>query len=310
MVRLPLPFHRGLRGFCLLVVCLVAAGCARHTAAPDNYIALPSMAFTVVPKQVYSPPGWPEELQADVYIPAGGLARFPAVLMVHGGGWERRSRKDLAGIAEEFAAAGFVVVNVSYRFAPEYLFPAPVHDLQVAMHWVHRNAARFRVDTGRIAAFGYSSGAHLVSLMALVADTSNPLDQPHGGERTRVHAVIAGGTPTDLRKFSGGRLVPQFLGGSLQDIPDVFAAASPVYQVHAEAPPFFLYHGKSDLLVSVDHATDFAEVLRIYGVPVETYLMPLRGHISAFLTDGAALQAAMDFLYRRMGGRVTDPNLH
>ncbi len=266
---------------------------------------LPDHAYRVIENQVYTPEHWPERLYADVYLPETGAGGLPAVLLVHGGGWEKGERADVARIARTLARYGFAVFNVSYRLAPAHRFPAPLEDLQVAMRWIHTRAAFFGVDRQRISAFGYSAGAHLVSLLGAVAGTGNALDRAYGGPLTRPVAVVAGGIPSDLRKFTGGRLVPQFLGGRIEEVPGRFAQASPAYHAHAGAPPHFLYHGTMDVLVPVDHATDYATALRSAGVPVELYLMRLRGHITAFLTDRHALRTAAGFLRRHTAGAAS-----
>ncbi len=243
----------------------------------------------------YTPDSWAEALQADIWYPQGA-GPHPAMLVVHGGGWERRSREDMDKLCRHYVERGYLVMNVSYRFAPQYIYPAQVHDLQQAMHWLHRHADALSVDRQRIAAFGYSAGAHLVSLLALTAGTGDALDTPYGGLKTRPAAVIAGGSPMDLRKYPGGKLVPQFLGGRINDIPEVFAAASPVTRVHAAAPPFFLFHGGSDKLVTIDHAEQFVTAMQQESVPVSLYRQRWRGHIMAFLVIGDALDRADQFL--------------
>jgi acetyl esterase/lipase len=264
-------------------------------------LLLSACASRPAPSQVdlvtYTPAHWPEPLQADIWrpTPAAGQ-RAPAMLMVHGGGWERRSREDMDRLSRHYAERGFVVMNVSYRFAPEHRFPAQLHDLQQAMHWLHRHADELGIDRQRIAAFGYSAGAHLVSLLALTAGTGEALDHPYGGAVTRPAVVIAGGSPMDLRKYPGGKLVPQFLGGRIDEVPEIFAAASPVTHVHAEAPPFFLFHGGRDRLVTIDHAEEFKAALTALAVPVELYRQRGRGHVLAFLTLGDALEQADRFL--------------
>ncbi|WP_019625063.1 alpha/beta hydrolase [Thioalkalivibrio sp. ALJT] len=285
--------------FLLPVAFAFLSACATHRNAPAETVTFETTGWHKLANQTYSPSGWPETLNADVYLPDREGAR-PAVLLVHGGGWQGRSRDDMEAIAERLAASGVVAVNIDYRFAPQYRFPAQLHDLQVAMHWLHENAELFSVDTGRIGAMGYSAGGHLVSLLGLVAGQGGELDSPHGGERTRPVAVVAGGTPSDLRKFPGGRLVPEFLGGTLQEHPERFAAASPVTHVHAGAPAFFLYHGQLDWLVPVDHATDFYEALQAANVDSELYLLPLRGHATTFLVGRGAVTKGMGFLHRQL----------
>lgn len=285
---------------CVLAGALLLGACATHSNRPAAQAApVVEHDFKRFKAVRYSPEGWPAVLHANIYQPSGE-GPFPAVLLAHGGGWTRGEPEDMTAIAEELAGAGFVVMNAAYRFAPEYAFPAQLHDLQQAVRWLRNNAGRFSVDPERVAGFGYSAGAHLVALLGL-AGANEALDTPFGGAQTRLQAVVAGGTPSDLRKFEGGVLVPQLLGGEKDEVPGSYRVASPVAHVTAEAPPFFLYHGGSDLLVPVDHAEDFAGALEQAGVHVEFYRMRLRGHVTAFLTDGAAVERAIVFLHQRMG---------
>lgn len=279
--------------------CLLLAGCVRHFNAPDETVPVLTHRWHIEKDLVYTPADWPQALHADVYQPEGP-GPFPAVLIVHGGGWSGRTREDMASIAGSLAESGFAVMNIEYRLAPDYQFPAQLHDLQQAMHWLTANAARFRIDTDKLAGYGYSSGAHLISLLALVAAEGGELDSPYGGPETRLDAVVSGGTPSDLRKFRSGKLVEQFLGGTVDEVPERYAAASPVTHITADAPPFFLYHGTMDDLVPVDHATDFQADLAQYGVATEMMLLRYRGHIATFLTSQSAVAASIQFLYRTL----------
>jgi acetyl esterase/lipase len=208
----------------------------------------------------------------------------------------------MAGIAKYLARRGFVAVNGAHRFAPEYRFPAQLRDVQQAMRWIHANADRLGIDPNRIGVLGYSSGAHLVSLLAMVAGQGGALD---GGPATRPDAVVAGGTPSDLRKWAEGRMIENFLGGTRAEVPEAYTAASPVTHVHPDAPPVFLYHGRWDTLVPPDHATDFHAALTQAGVDSELYLQRLRGHVLTFLFWGGAMEEAVRFLHEHLGAGST-----
>ena len=286
----------------LLLLCTLAvSGCVRHLGAPEGEPpALPDYDVTVIEDRVYTPDDWPQTLHADIYRPAPN-GRYPAVLVVHGGGWERRSPEDTADLSRRLAEQGFVAVNIEYRFAPEYTFPAQLHDLQMAMRWLHVHADEYGIDRSRVGAWGYSSGAHLVTLLATVAaDPDSPLNDPYGGAVTRPRAVVAGGTPTDLRKFEGGTLVPQFLGGPQDSNAAAYAAASPVTHVTPDTPPHLLYHGTLDSVVPVDHAEDYRAVLNANGVDNELVLLRGKGHVATFLFGGAAEDAGAAFLARTL----------
>ena len=288
---------KGLTSALVMGLVLLLAGCgSTHLTTEGAHGLTPQTSetrFGSLPRQTYTPPDWPEPLTAEVNLPeTSGSALRPAALLVHGGGWQNRGLEDMTGIAEQLAARGFVTVNVEHRFAPEYRFPAQLHDLQQAMAWLHDNAEAWRVDPQRIVGVGFSSGAHLVSLLALA--------EPSMGEPSPLAAVLAGGLPSDLFKFPDGRLVVEFLGGTRAEVPEQYALASPARQVAPGAPPFFLFHGTWDRLVPLDHATDFREALTAVGVDSELYLQHRRGHFLSFLTRGGAIHAGIDFLERQV----------
>tara|TARA_Y100001973_G_scaffold97755_1_gene154315 strand:+ start:160 stop:888 length:729 start_codon:yes stop_codon:yes gene_type:complete len=104
---------------------LFLTGCASHQPTPSHSVTLPETGFTVHSSLRYSPDTWPEPLYADLYVPER-TDPAPVVLMVHGGGWERRSRSDMTWVAESLASQGFAVLNVDYRFGPETALKAAV----------------------------------------------------------------------------------------------------------------------------------------------------------------------------------------
>jgi acetyl esterase/lipase len=290
----------------LLLGSLLLTACATHINAPDEPHPLPETNWEVERGVIYTPKDWPEVLRADIYRPVSE-GPHPGVLVVHGGSWAGRSREDMDGFAERLAGHGFLVMNIDYRLAPEHRFPAQLHDLQQAMHWLHAEAEELNLDINRVGGFGYSAGAHLVSLLGLVASQpGSELDQAHGGPQTRLSAVVAGGLPSDLRKFGSGRILRDFLGGGLEEMPDRYEAASPVSHITPQAPPFFLFHGSWDALVPVHHSTDFQAALAARGVYAEMVLLEYRGHGLSFFINDAAMDAAVSFLGRfLLDGPVT-----
>lgn len=270
---------------------LLLSACSTHVGKPA--VAQPAAvaaSYTVTRDVVYTPSAWPQALKADVYQPSGAGAK-PAVLLIHGGGWAAPDRREqMASIAERVAQRGYVVVNATYRFAPQYLYPAPVDDLREALKWMRANAAQYQIKPDRIAAMGYSAGGHLAALLGGL----------EGPAAVRVQAVVDGAGPSDLRKYRGGTLVPQFLGGTQAEVPQQFIAASPVTHVSPDDPPVFLYHGSWDTLVPDHHSRDYKAALDAAGVPAEWFKIAGRGHITAFFSDGAAIDAALDFLDRQL----------
>ena len=82
---------------------------------------------------------------ADVAEPASA-GPHPVLVYLHGGGWCSGSPRSHRKLALRFAEAGFVVVNLGYRLAPEAPFPGPLEDCLFAVRWAARQAERFDGD--------------------------------------------------------------------------------------------------------------------------------------------------------------------
>jgi acetyl esterase/lipase len=224
----------------------------------------------------YTPQDWPQPLDADLHVPAGA-GPFPAILMVHGGGWIGGQRQDMQRTARAVARRGYVVMNVSYRFAPHWRFPSQLQDMQQALLWLRAHADRFRVQLDRIASWGYSAGAHLALLAAVVR-----AGHKYFVAGAEVQAVVAGGTPVDLSYYPRGPLPNSLMGVGCSQDPQAWRDASPVTHVAPGCPPVFLYHGSGDLLVGQNNAHAMYAALQANQVPAELYLMRGLGHIPTF----------------------------
>lgn len=144
-------------------------------------------------------------LQLDIYQPAGPCtAPRPFVLMIHGGGFRRGSKRDTAwiDIAEAVSAAGYVAIPADYRLEGDkpvpsqefeamrqgYLDANPVQpprvqdvslintvvsateDLRDAIRWVQANAQDRCIDPERFAIWGSSAGAVSGQLISYALD--------------------------------------------------------------------------------------------------------------------------------------------
>lgn len=276
---------------CVALCQLLLSACASHQPLPASWEQVPAELDIAWHKaQRFTPQDAEQDLYGDWVRPVGP-DRVPAVLMVHGGGWSSRSREDMRASAERFARAGFGVFNISHRFAPKFTYPAQLTDLQAAVSWMRQNADPLGLDSDWIAGYGYSSGAHLIALLGVLDQ-----DSPHYQADTGLQALVLGGAPTDLRRFQGGKLIPQFLGTDFENGFPVYAEASPVTHLSPDDPPTFLYHGGMDALVSADYAREFSAAAMQAGVPTELYIAPLHGHVSMFLLRAGAEQKAIRFL--------------
>jgi acetyl esterase/lipase len=240
-------------------------------------------------------------LKADVYVPEGD-GPFPGVLVVHGGAWRMGSRGQLSGVAQMLAQHGFTAIAISYRLAPAHKFPAQILDCKDAIRWMRSNAERLKIDPERIGGFGYSAGAHLVSLLGTTdeKDGLEGVDNPTSVPSTRIQCVACGGAPCDLRpipKDVDG--LSFFLGGSPAQCPEQYRLASPAAFVTPDDPPMFFFHAEDDQLVPLASPENMRTALTAAGIVSDLYIVPHLGHTAAAM-DRDAIDRSIAFLAKHL----------
>lgn len=230
-------------------------------------------------------------LTGRLFVPEGE-GPHAAVLLIHGGGWRGGKAWHMDHIGRMLAAEGMVAYSASYRFTPEHAHPAQLEDVRAAWNWL---AARPEVDRDNMAVWGYSAGAHLALLLGLAPELE-------GGDASgpRPVTVVGGGSPTRLDLFDPeGRLVVNLLGGSLDEQPELWEAASPISWVSADDPPVYLYHGTLDSVVSMEHSEQLADALMDVEVPVVLDTVT-GGHISVAVLNRDVERRAADFIRQHL----------
>ena len=283
-----------LAGSLLLASTLIhcSTGSASAESLEANSVTFP---FTVRRDVVYAEATDELQLLADVYLPQTHSSELrPAVLVIHGGSWQRGNRERMQAAAGALARAGFVAMNIEYRLAPDHRHPAQLEDCRTAVRWLREHAAELNIDANRIGAIGYSAGAHLALLLAL-HDTGPASAHSQAAGNDRIQAVVAGAAPCDLTAFPENAPMQRLLGASLADAPDLYRLASPITHVSPDDPPVFLYHGRYDWVVPVQQTRKLVESLRQAGVHVESYESE-QGHLTSAVNNEVELERAVQFL--------------
>jgi acetyl esterase/lipase len=215
------------------------------------------------------------KLHMDIYQPPeSGDKSYPAVLVLHGGGW-RNGDKGVyfAPIHRYIASQGYVVFDAQYRFTQEARWPAQLEDVRDALRWIRANAAAYEVDPQRIVLMGRSAGGHL-ALQAAYRALDDYTD-------TNVSGVIAYYAPTNL-KITGAEhdeRVVALTGGTSYEFPDIYTDASPLeFAQGAHLPPTLLIHGYHDDVVSPVHTELLLNRLRLNRTPAAALRLPWARH--------------------------------
>jgi acetyl esterase len=177
----------------------------------------------------------------DAYLPRG-RGPFPAVIIVHGGGWEAGDKVTyVTPLFEPLARAGFAWFSIDYRLTPHFRHQDQLEDLGEAIRFVRANARKFRIDERRIAILGESAGGQLVTQLASErADGIAAVVSFYG-----VYNFL------DIATDAAPRSIPARLFG-ITKLDDqsraVLRKYSPIYNVQTGMPPVLLIHGTNERL--------------------------------------------------------------
>ena len=219
-----------------------------------------------------------ENLNLDIYYPKVVTGLVPTIVYVHGGAWisgDKQEVKEIIGMPA-FLEAGFAIVSINYRLAPQYKFPASIKDVRCAIRFLRAYGDKFNLATEKIGAYGCSAGGHLVSLLGVADENSAWNSVEYYSYSSSVQAVVDMYGPTDL--------TAQFPADEPVKLEDVFATndvngpvlrdASPAYWVSSTDPPFLIIHGDIDPLVPLSQSKDFSD--RLINAGVDTTLIVVK----------------------------------
>lgn len=218
----------------------------------------------------YGPVGVRQQL--DIYrprsIPPGGC---PVLLQIHGGAWVIGDKAHQAlPLMYHLASRGWICVAANYRLSPSVGFPVHLEDCKRALCWIRSNGREYGMDTRFVAVTGGSAGGHLAALMGLTENRPE-LQTDNPGVDTSVQACVPFyGVYDFLARYDQHQnrdVVIRFLKNrvlheSPEQNPALWDLASPVTQIHEDAPPFMLVHGRIDSLAAINDGRTFAQRLR------------------------------------------------
>ncbi|MGD9794439.1 MAG: alpha/beta hydrolase fold domain-containing protein [Acidimicrobiia bacterium] len=224
----------------------------------------------------------------------------PVLIQIHGGAWATGDNRTQAlPLVSQMVEAGWVCVLPRYRLSPRATWPDHIVDIMRVISWTKQNIASFGGDPEFVALTGGSAGGHLSSLAALAHDhiEFKPGFEDHD---TRVQAVATMYGSYDWldRDSTANPHTQRFVCEKVIKLPvdqatAILAAGSPRSHVRADAPPFFVVHGRNDSLLPVEQARSFVSALRaVSSAPVGFAELPIGQHAFDGLRTPRARAAA------------------
>ena len=252
----------------------------------------------------------------DIFIPEG-KGPFPAVVLIHGGGFFSGDKESEYTIAKKLVENGYVAVPINYRLSGEAVFPAAVHDCKAAIRFIRANAKKHKVDPEKIGVWGASAGGNLSAMMG-VSSGDKFIDGTVGRYTpisTKVRAVVDWFGPINfstmeseandlgLTGFMGRAfntdIEAAYLGlDNISDDPDWVALANPTTYMDSEDSAFFIQVGDADPLIPYTQSVNFYKALlkEMGADKVKFELLKGAGHGGSQFDSDLNLEKVITFL--------------
>ncbi|MDQ6885678.1 MAG: prolyl oligopeptidase family serine peptidase [Gemmatimonadota bacterium] len=282
-----------------------------RTLAEDQIPADFPAAELVAPRKVVFKAADGVEVHGQLFERAGGSAKKPAVIYVHGGpprqmllGWHYMYYYSNSYAMNQYLASrGYVVLSVNYRLGigyghnfhhPDHAGPwgaAEYQDVKAGGEYLRTLSS---VDPKRIGIWGGSYGGYLTALaLARNSDIFAAGVDLHG-----VHDFTGDGG----RRIGGGE--GRYEKGDSEAATEVAWKSSPVASISTWKSPVLLIHGDDDRNVRFHQTVDLARRLAAAGVSFEELVIP--DEIHDFLRHASWLvvnHAMVDYFDRQFGMR-------
>src|ERR1043165_5705661 len=251
------------------------------------------------------------KIQADVYRVPGEEIR-PVIVWIHGGALILGQRTGLrADQRDRYLKAGYVIVSIDYRLAPETKLKGIIEDVQDAFKWVRAKGPElYKIDPKRVGVVGHSAGGYLTLMTGFVVEPrpqalvpfygygditnewysrpdpfyrkTRPLVSKEDAYKAIGNKETTTSTP-ERGKFylycrQNGLWPKEVAGHDPDKEPRAFDHFCPIRNVTKEYPPTLLLHGDNDTDVPHQQSVDMAKELKRVGVPHEFISLPGYGH--------------------------------
>ena len=247
------------------------------------------VTFAVVPETK-------RKLLADLWLPPQGVPPSGiAFLFFHGSAWHFFDKgMGMEPTFRHLTAQGHVVMDVSYRLAPEADLVGMVGDVKRSILWMKTNAGRYGVDPRRIVVAGASAGGQIAMLAAYSPHERELTPVDLLGQDTTVEGVVSYYGPADMRAYidhEAGRMTRtgtratkkvalrpgpmnleqmmlNVMGGMPDEVPHAYDVAHVASHVTSQAPPSLIFQGEYDFIVQPSAVHDLVAALHAAHVPV------------------------------------------
>ena len=192
------------------------------------------------------------KLTAHVFTPEKRAEARSAIVILHGGGWSIGEPAWGYGPARRFAALGMVAISGQYRLSggenPDVTPLEAMTDARALFRWVRASSTELGIDPDRVAAYGWSAGAHLIACAAIWTDVDE------GEELSCAPDAMILSSPAVSLQHDGW--MKRILGGRGE-----VADLSPDRHVRPGMPPTLILQGRTDTVTPLEGTQRFHDAM-------------------------------------------------
>lgn len=246
---------------------------------PKGVVAERNLVYATLPVTSFGK----RDLHLDLFHPEKP-GKYPAVIMVHGGGWRAGDKAMEVPMAQMIASRGYVTVAVEYQLSLEAKYPTAVHNIKAAIRWMRANAEKYNIDTDRIVISGTSAGGQLAALVGMTTRIEKFEGTLGNNEfSSSVQAVIDIDGVVDFMAPSSLNLKRNsdspdiaWLGGSFYEKPEIWKEASSIFWANQKSVPvLFLNSGFSRFHAGQD---ELIGMMNEWGIYTEVHKFDVKVH--------------------------------
>lgn len=250
----------------------------------------------------------PDSLQfGDLRLP-DGPGPFPVAVVIHGGCWVSRfaTLRNSTAIADALRDAGIATWNIEYRRldSPGGGWPNTFLDVARATDHLRELARRHPLDLARVITIGHSAGGHLAVWLA-AADRVPATSEIARRDPLPVTGAVALAGIVDLADFrtysrtSCGDVVDPLMGGTPEQFPERYAAASPA-RLFPLGVPHAQVVGSEDRIMPARAREAHEAAARASGSAFELVVVPDASHHEVMSPRSAAWPAILAVVRRML----------
>jgi dipeptidyl aminopeptidase/acylaminoacyl peptidase len=215
--------------------------------------------------------------------------RYPAIIWIHGGGWNAGAASIFFEHAAYFAGRGTVGISIEYRLIGKNKSNTiidEITDCKSAIRFIKQHAKELQIDTAKIVVAGDSAGGYLAAATITLESFNDIADNLSFGAVPNAvilynpcvnmgvfpHIKNLFEQPIKLERISNDTI------SFLKKNADIVKALSPLFNIKKNNTNALLLHGLNDKVIYPEQSQQFTDAMNQTGNNARLILLPDTRH--------------------------------